>query len=428
MPELREIAKRKQFFIVGGSLGVIGLFQILSIVNVFRDVRPGVVCSAVLAFLIVATASRFLSILFHRLNTLFIAFLVVQLFSILNYAVNPLVLRYIESHPETLPMVFSYLIIPCVFFYTAGVAIGGDRALTKQTLNFVALTALFCIASGILLQLTIPTFYVQYLLRILSNNVSLLPRMSGYLGISMLMGAICATSVPLVWKIPTTVERRVLGVAICVAGSFLTLQRGSMTATLFVIASILVYSLRRHGVRAISGNSRPIGVLAIVFLAIGTLLTDRIVELQQRFSVLGPEITSRAISFDSMINERSFQWEAVREVLGEYPLGLGIGMMSHVTAAAGFPLAIPDGNYFRILGELGPQGFTVFIALLVMTLLRAIRHKKMEVMLAILAYMLMAVGTNVFDFYYSGFVFWLLVGIAQSQYVSPKPERAFTPA
>lgn len=46
-------------------------------------------------------------------------------------------------------------------------------------------------------------------------------------------------------------------------------------------------------------------------------------------------------------------------MLGDQLLGMGIGLLSLVTASIGFDLAIPNGNYFRILGDataVGPVG------------------------------------------------------------------------
>jgi len=121
-------------------------------------------------------------------------------------------------------------------------------------------------------------------------------------------------------------------------------------------------------------------------------------------------------TIDSMISDRNHQWLNALKVFFEYPWGIGIGMLSHITAAQGFELACPDGNYFRILGELGLYGFVVFILLLGTAIVRGLFHVNIFYGLALMVFSLQAIGSNVFDFYYTSFLFWFLVGGALAIY------------
>lgn len=404
-----------------GLLGVLALFNLLCLLNVFREARPGLVASGSMLIVLAVTLRESLRLLFRRENTFFLVYMAIVFASLLHYVFDPFVVAFSQRYPDTLLGTASYLLIPSVFFYVGGNALGSEALAGNKVLERIVVITAVCILFGILFYVLLPGFYVAYLFRTFENNVTLLPRMSGYLGNPMTMGALCATTLPLAAGLRRPLWVRMVLVGICLIGSFLTLQRGSWLTCAIVLALLALSHLHTHGVRILVAYR--VGVLVVVtcLALILTALIRYSDVLRGGFIGLGADMITREFSLESMVGDRSEQWVNVGKVLEDRPMGMGIGMLSHVTAVTGFDLAIPDGNYFRILGELGPFGLLVFLGLLGGALRRALRRGETFVAVAIVASALLGVGTNVFDLYYSGYLFWLLLGIT---YATPLYSRS----
>lgn len=111
------------------------------------------------------------------------------------------------------------------------------------------------------------------------------------------------------------------------------------------------------------------------------------------------------------------QWSFALEIVTNHPFGIGIGQVGH--KAVNFlhtDQFVADGNYLKVLAETGVLGLGIFLAILLYVLLKAYKHWKSQdnynhLLLAILVfYMIQAIGTNVWDLYYSASIFWLFLG------------------
>jgi len=77
---------------------------------------------------------------------------------------------------------------------------------------------------------------------------------------------------------------------------------------------------------------------------------------------------------------------------------------------------VVDANYMRILSDLGLPGLSLFL-FINGAVLWSLRKKpnRFAFMAALAIYGIVALGTNVFDHYYMGHFYWLLVGIMTSR-------------
>jgi len=396
---------------------VLLLFHLAAFACIWHEARPGMLSSAAMIVFLFLNLPILAKHFLRQYNFLFWLFYGCLVLSLLHYLFNREVSVYVSAHKGTLMTVFSYLILPPLFFYPVGNAVA---AMTEERwralLEKVVFVSVGCIVTGILLYVTMIPAYVDYLFNTFQNSRSLLGRMSGYLGNSMLMGVICSTTLPLAFGLKRRFWVRALLMAVCLMGSILTLQRGSWAASAMMLLFLMGHSLRHR--TFLKGLFRPKS-LAMVGLAIallgGTLLAN-FDKLDPVFTFMNHAMLNQNItSSTALFSERQSQWARIEGNLGDYPMGMGIGMLSHVTALQGYRRAIPDGNYLRILGELGPLGLIAFLGMLVGGILLAFRTGLPYVGFALLAYAAQAVGTNVFDFYYASFVFWLLLGFVYAR-------------
>lgn len=415
------------------TLCILIAFHILSIANMFKQIPVG----AIISGLILTSIILNFKVLFRQLtvsNSLFIVFLLLIFLSLFNYLFNDTVLNYIRMHDDTLFKTFSYLIIPPMFFYIAGHHI---ERIKPPNINWVidkiVLLNALSVVIGIALFLTVPDFYKRYvadtLINVYNTEEQFYPRMFSYYGNAMMLGVICSASIPLTFSLNRSVFFRIVLVVIFFIGAVMTLQRGSwFAASVGLVLSLLLKtnrsSIRKYGLRIIIVVSILAALIPIlIILSFDKINNNAGIALTLQF------FEERFLTVGSMVSERSYQWENVSKVLLDYPFGIGIGMLSHVTAANNFELAIPDGNYFRIIGELGPYGFIIFILLLIKGVIRGLMCGRPFYAVALIVYALQAVGTNVFDFYYTSFVFWLLIGIlsATKKMYKPKSTTAKLP-
>ncbi len=393
------------------ALFILVIFHVVSIANMFRMIPLGALTSGLILISIIINYKVFIYEAKIR-NGLFIAVYLIILLSILNYALNDVVVLFTAHHDNILTKTFSYLIIPPLFFYTAGCHI---EKVNPLNVNWIFDKIVFLNAAsvviGIILFLTVPQFYKDYVALTLTGVYSVeqtfYPRMFGYFGNSMMLGIICSSSIPLTFFLDRSVLFRILFVVIFIIGSIMTLQRGSiMTAS----AGLVLCLIFKTNISSIKRHAKSIVFVFLFFLIAMQIVFNSLLSSEGVSSWLD-FFDERFLAIGSIVTERSYQWKNAVSSLADYPFGMGIGMLSHVTAAEGFQLASPDGNYFRILGELGFYGFMAFILLLARGILRGLVRGRPFLAIAVLVYAVQAVGTNVFDFYYTSFIFWMLLGI-----------------
>ena len=400
--------------ILKATAGILIAFQVLSAADMFMDDRPGFISAAAVLLALAVFYRRLLRQFVQRENSWFVAYVLITFASILNYVYDPVVLAFTARYPDTLVQTFSYLILPSIFFFLAGSAVGGKEVLRDRLLDLIVWINVGCITAGLILYVVRPDFYMTFLLRALENSLLLLPRMSGYLANSMIMGAICSCTLPLIARTSRPAWQRGVMMIICLIGSVVTLQRGSLGASVVVLLCLLALHVRAVGLGRILAR-RALLLSVLVPLALGGIVVLWKTDYISAGLTLFAELSTRDLTFGDLLTDRTEQWVNIGSLLSDHPLGIGIGMLSHVTASVGFELAIPDGNYFRILGELGPMGLLAFLGMVYGAIARAYRSGQVSLALAIGTFAIQGAGTNVFDFYYSGYLFWLFVGLAYAR-------------
>jgi len=407
-------------------------YYIFLIANIFSGIR---------LFLIGFPAGMFLSLLMILLfvpfifkikinlnHFFFFVFFSIELFSIGNYLFVDISRDFIVNNMKLLFQMVSYLIVPQLFFFFIGGFIGRSNEKLKNNIWLLLKCNLFLVSVGIVLHFWRPGFFLEFH----KNEFATVdygqyyPRLTSYMN-SLILGIVCRVSAVL--AIEYAKKWKLGFIAIFVIGSFLTLQRGALIDLLlgFTILFILRNSDKLKTIKfKLSYKSYNTLFYSLILVFISCILFYYI---YNHSSIAQSFVVNLRYKLDNLINsifERNSTWLLAFNVANEYPLGLGIGLLSHKGADAHFIYAVPDGNYFRILGELGYFGLISFVSLLITGIVLVIKQKRYSISAVLICFAFHALGTNVFDLYYTSFIFWFLLGISYATYnanlkdISPK--------
>jgi O-antigen ligase len=307
--------------------------------------------------------------------------------TVMSYAFNDLdIYLYLAG--------LSYNLIP-MFLYLIGMFYSQNSH--EEYTNRILVSNIIILGVGVILFILRPDFYTK----ILTNNPYY--RMESYLGSSMPIGNIAAVSIPLLFLnlFRYSKLRKTILFIIILSGLILSMQRSAWIAGLFALFfSLIIYLNKKLNLKKV------LVVYSIIFIMV---LVVPVV-----FNTFVPDyfqahLYRRLETFDiSMFTSRTDQWRTAIDIFLKYPLGYGLGSAGHKSAVLGINI-VPDGNYFRILVETGLIGFVAFVIFNIQGLLNAWVKNK-YIFIALLIYLMQAIGTNVLDLIYSSFIYWFLLG------------------
>ena len=133
------------------------------------------------------------------------------------------------------------------------------------------------------------------------------------------------------------------------------------------------------------------------------------------------------MTFSQAYSERTSQFETFsRATPLSYLLGLGMGSVGHLAGEAGVQ-SITDGQYYCWFYEYGLLGFSIFILMMVITLIRCYNYRKLfwpESMI-IIFFLGACVGFDPFDNYVTICVFWYTVGRVWNPVLTHKMQEEY---
>lgn len=389
------------------------------------------ILSAIRLFLIGFPAGLFLSLLmllffvpflinikinFYQL--LFILFFSIELLSITNYLFVDISHDFIVQNDKVFFQSISYLIIPQLFFFLIGNFIGRSNELVNENIWLLLKCNFVLVSFGIILHFWRPDFFLEFHKNEFLNidYGKYYPRLTGYMN-SLILGIVCPVSAILA----TEYAKKWKSIFICVfiIGSFLTLQRGALIDLLLGLTILLLinklYNFNSIGLKI---SKKTFNSVLYIVLAILVLIALLFILYENSYMVRSFVINlkDRVANLVNSVFERNKTWLVAIKIANEYPLGLGIGLLSHKGADANFIYAVPDGNYFRILGDLGYIGLISFITVLITGITLILKQKRYSIFAVLICFTFHALGTNVFDLYYASFIFWFLLGIGYATY------------
>jgi hypothetical protein len=373
----------------------------------FLNMVLGDVLPVFLVVGIFAIPSAWLTVRFlHRTVALRRTFSQVEL-AVVAYillAAGSFVLYFQPGHP-TPPTAFAYgidrvLAPACLVFAVKSTDERGRIGL----LRWICFLSVFMVVVGTIVHFARPAFYMDFVARHYNETTTeesaAFARMLSYLG-STMVGMVAAGTIALVPAARLRIWTAAVVVAVMIVGAALAQQRGGFVAT---IIALLYYLFASRG--SIGGKVATVVVAAAITGGVAIWITSNYADV---FALL----LARFASIGEALGERAYSYVTALDYFRDFPFGLGLG--STVPTNLNFRGEITDGNFARIFADLGPAGLLLFLAVILLTMRRALRAPGGKgFFIFLVVYSVVALGTNVFDAYYSGHLFWAALGIADS--------------
>ena len=162
------------------------------------------------------------------------------------------------------------------------------------------------------------------------------------------------------------------------------------------------------------GNNRYIRYLLVgVFLFI--MLLSYLISITD-FDI--SFFVQRFDDLDSATSERDEQWINGWNNFLKMPIGAGSGQIGQVAAryAEGFYNVVPDGDYFRVLSELGIMGGVFYAVILFLygimlfTIRKNISLQRSCILSISGGLCIQMIGSNITEFFFTNFLYWTFIG------------------
>jgi hypothetical protein len=305
--------------------------------------------------------------------------------------------------PSNIPLIvffkeFSNSILPIILFYFFG-KLNHDKSFYKITLYSVSI----CLLLSFYYQLTLPISFMQRLDVIDgtgTNPLGYLSQYSSFLGITA-TGSLGAIASFLAFNLmhETNYKKGKILFFLCTIAVILALRRGSIYSLVFSILLfdvIILFKFRRY--------LKLITFQFIIALLIIFFLIDFDSDSYLFF-------IDRVSSISSAIAERSDSWYNGLAKTFSIVTGDGLGRYGHKVVSYS-DIYIPDGNYFRMIAEIGILGFLIFVSIILASIYKGFSKIRTHYVQLIIIFIvcLQSIGSDMFSFQLVAPIFWYSVG------------------
>jgi uncharacterized protein with PQ loop repeat len=355
------------------------------------DVRIGVVASIIIVFYMIKYLPK--TILFKNyVDVLVMFFIFYNTFSFFWFLFSGLPISVFIRE-------FSNSILPMFFYFFAKIEYKNNNNFFNVTLYAIVT----CFVIGIILFFQQPFYYRSYLDSldgVGTNIISTSDAFRSLVGLTM-TGSLGFVGVVISFNkiIESKGNKGKIALLICIIGVALTFRRSA----LFVgILAILIFHYLGYFKYNTLRKRYFFIELIILFVISGYLLSN--------FGDLLTMLGERLMMLSDAVGERSGSWIDGLQY-GNLVIGSGLGVFGH-KAVEFSDKYIPDGNYVRMLAELGFVGIIVFISIIIGTLFKGFKKLRLHLteMGIILGLCLQAIGSDIFSFQLIVPILWYSVG------------------
>lgn len=185
--------------------------------------------------------------------------------------------------------------------------------------------------------------------------------------------------------------------------SCLSLQRSAMVMAIFMSAILFLYCVYK--------KQMNIRVLFIIFIiiVIGTIL------LKYLYPTAFDAFFTRIGQVSSVFKERSGGWKNAFSN-GFFSTLVGYGFGTGGQRAIGISAkTVNDGNYFKIIYDLGIWGLFMFLAIIISAWRASYKIHSYPYKIAAIGFMIQMLGSNLLTFFSTALIFWYVIGRMVSQ-------------
>lgn len=366
-------------------------------------VRPGVFAAALMIVIFVELIFKKKMNIHNIMDVLIVVYFLYKLLTIICIINGNMPISVYTGE-------FAVSLLPMIFYF-AGKAIGKR----SDSFYYKFLCALFVLGGvGILLYILAPQFYCDYLYNwvyISKADVSTMRvRMQSVTG-STVFGAIniigmCAGIYFLCdnGKDALSKKKRIFGIVatlftfIC---GVLSNQRAAMVVGVVLILYINYLIFVKFEDIPKKYLFFELGAIVIFALLLCIVKFDFVLKVWWRIE-----------SLPSAISERSEQWVAAVNNMYSSWFGNGLGANGHKAIGIEGAHVIADGGLIKMYCEEGVLGFSLFVYILFLTLMKSVKNigRDYAEFGVILAALLLSIGSNVLAFQLVTPIFWFAIG------------------
>lgn len=284
-----------------------------------------------------------------------------------------------------------------------------DIADQRRALKAMLGWNVFLLAFGLYLWYVRPDYYNIFLREVMFttkeewNDWQIYLRLQSYLG-STAVGCLCSITLAMAGAYGLSPLKTLAVISTVVPAVVLSFQRGGQATTALAMLYIMFFA---KGSKA----ARPLIIVASLVLSAAA-----VVFITQKSEAGLEYYLSRKDDYHSLLQGRrgyTVGWEYI----SAFPLGVGVGGSGNAAQSAGFAQLdkVVDANFMRIFADLGVPGILTFFVVLGLSLEAAVkRSRNTGYACIILIYMIVALGTNVWDGHLTPQLFWLVLGLADT--------------
>ncbi|MEL7605903.1 MAG: hypothetical protein AAGU39_07605 [Sedimentibacter saalensis] len=384
----------------------------ISFTYLFSDsIRVGVINATIMMFIVIDYLfKKFIgrNILINKTTLLIIMYLIYNLFSIFIGVINGYSISIGISE-------FSNGLLPIIFYF---VGIEMDNYETSVFVKSFINSILFLVCVGVFMYFFQPSIYFSYMQRTIVNyylgSYMAAPRMHSFTG-SVVLGSL--TCMALAFELSFLVyskklHRHIFLSTILLGSIILTMQRSAMV---FGIANIILICIHTLKSKYISFKRIAMySVIILVFIVIIFYLFPNLLE----------QLILRVSSMSNAINERNSNWNLVWKQGIETIGGSGLGTRGHRGMYIS-EITILDGNYFKMIYEIGLIGSILFINIILSVVTKGIKvyHSCVPYFSIVLGVLFQAIGSNTLGFQLVMPMFWFAIGRINFIYNSVKSTK-----
>jgi O-antigen ligase len=230
---------------------------------------------------------------------------------------------------------------------------------------------------------------------------------SGSLGLAALMSVAFSFAMTRLFFIKSK-SIIILALIFCIV-IIMTMQRSAWLGASLSIILLLYYTLRNRNI--IKSNV----YIFLILLLFGVIGLGSLIDLNTLDFLI--ERLDSLVQGDA-VSERSATWTGGINNFFNIPSGVGIGTLGQAARVGGLPSEynrVLDGDYFRILSELGLVALVFYFVLFFRLFFRLFKVRKiapdeLAIYLALIVLSVNMLGSNTTEFYFINFIYWVCVG------------------
>lgn len=368
----------------------LGVYFLMMINGTFR---AGVIMTLVMAFVWVSHLKDI-----RYLSKLGVVVFIYLFFNLISIVWMDLDLYGVEIYLQEL----ITSILPIVLFFAV-------KSCNKDCiLNSILYGTLICVVIGAILFVWMPEFYRQYEatygFAVSSRIEHCRQGMASFIGrIPLGTYSVVAAAIALKQYILEEYKSKKLVIfLILIAGSIMTAQRSSWFGSIILVIYML-YSLLKSGKKKTFFQ-----LLAIIIIGICTFVSYFRSEL-----LSATQIGSKSLGFASAILERSITWSNLIGDTNSVLLGGGLGTGGH-RARVISANTVTDGNYIKIIGEIGYIGLIIFLIIAADVLIKYLKIKRDRLGFFVVAFILIQMtGSNIVALQVTAPIYWAFLGLSE---------------